>query len=95
MTMDRIEVEIKRLPGSEGLPLPGYMSDGASGMDLPAAVPEPVSIAPGAIELVPTGFAVAVPRGLRGPGAFAQRHGTQARCLRAEQPGHDRLGLPG
>lgn len=77
--MDRIEVEILRLPGSEGLPLPRYMSDGASGMDLPAAVPEPVNIAPGTIELVPTGFAVAVPRGyeaqVRSRSGMALKHG--------------------
>ncbi len=77
--MDRIEVEIVRLPGSEGLPLPRYMSGGASGLDLPAAVPAPVTIAPGAIELVPTGFAIAVPEGyeaqVRSRSGMALRHG--------------------
>ena len=77
--MDRIEVEIVRLPASDGLPLPRYMSDGASGMDLPAAVPEPVTVEPGAIELVPTGFAVAVPVGyeaqVRSRSGMALKHG--------------------
>ena len=77
--MDRIEVEIQRLPNSDGLPLPRYMSDGAAGMDLPAAVDAPLSIAPGAVELVPTGFAVAVPRGyeaqVRSRSGMALRHG--------------------
>ena len=77
--MDRIEVEIARLPGSEGLELPRYMSDGASGMDLPAAVPESIAIAPGAIELVPSGFAVAVPHGyeaqVRSRSGMALKHG--------------------
>jgi len=55
------------------------MSGGASGLDLPAAVPAPVTIAPGAIELVPTGFAIAVPEGyeaqVRSRSGMALRHG--------------------
>ncbi|RLB43655.1 MAG: dUTP diphosphatase, partial [Deltaproteobacteria bacterium] len=31
-----VEVLIRRLPGSEGLPLPRYESEGSSGMDLRA-----------------------------------------------------------
>ncbi len=77
--MDRIEIEIVRLPGSEGLPLPRSMSSGAAGLDLPAAVAEPVTIAPGAIELVPTGFAIAVPEGyeaqVRSRSGMALKHG--------------------
>ncbi len=77
--MDRIEVEIVRLPGSEGLPLPRCMSSGAAGLDLPAAVPVPVTIAPGAIELIPTGFAIAVPEGyeaqVRSRSGMALKHG--------------------
>ncbi len=77
--MDRIEVEILRLSGSEGLPLPRRMSSGASGLDLPAAVPTSVTIAPGSIELVPTGFAIAVPEGyeaqVRSRSGLAFRHG--------------------
>ena len=77
--MDRIEVGILRLPGSEGLPLPRYMSDGAAGMDLAAAVLEPVTVGPGAIALVPTGFAVAVPAGyeaqVRSRSGMALKHG--------------------
>jgi dUTP pyrophosphatase len=77
--MDRVKIEIIRLPGSEGLPLPRYMSDGAAGMDLPAAVTEPLTIDPGAVKLVPTGFAVAVPEGLeaqvRSRSGLALKHG--------------------
>ena len=64
--VDRVEVEIVRLPGSEGLPLPRCMGGGAAGVDLPAAVDEPLVVAPGSIELVPTGFAVALPEGHEG-----------------------------
>ena len=77
--MDRVEVEIVRLPGSEGLPLPRCMSSGAAGLDLPAAVAVPVTIAPGAIKLVPTGFAIAVPEGyeaqVRSRSGMALKHG--------------------
>ena len=56
-----ISVAFKRLPGNDDLPLPAYASAGAAGFDLRAAAD--ISIAPGAIALVPTGFAVAVPAG--------------------------------
>lgn len=77
--MERIEIEIMRLPGSEGLPLPARMSEGAAGMDLCAAVEEPLVVAPGSVGLVPTGFAVAVPAGyeaqVRSRSGLALRHG--------------------
>ncbi|MDW7771540.1 MAG: dUTP diphosphatase [Desulfobulbaceae bacterium] len=47
--------------GSGDLQLPHYASELAAGMDVAAAVPEPVSIDPGEIKLIPTGFAVALP----------------------------------
>jgi dUTP pyrophosphatase len=42
---------------------PSYQSAGAAGMDVAAAVDKEVVIEPGAIVLVPTGFAVAIPAG--------------------------------
>ena len=42
------------------IPLPRYMTPGSSGMDIPAAVPEAVTVMPGDIVLIPTGFAAAV-----------------------------------
>jgi dUTP pyrophosphatase len=60
---DTVEIEIMRLPGGEDLPLPRYMSAGAAGMDLCAAVREPLVIEAGEAKLVPTGFAVSVPDG--------------------------------
>ncbi len=66
--MSRVDVEIMRLPHGAGLPLPAIKSEGAAGLDLPAAVPagSPVTLAPGARALVPTGFAVALPIGYEG-----------------------------
>ncbi|HZT76113.1 MAG TPA: dUTP diphosphatase [Vicinamibacterales bacterium] len=74
-----IEVDIKRLPSAEDLPLPAYMTAGAAGMDLHAAVEADVVIEPGAIVLVPTGFAIAIPDGfeaqVRPRSGLAVKHG--------------------
>ena len=58
-----VRVAIKRLPEGEGLPLPMYMSELASGADLCAAVEDELTLAPGARALVPTGFSIALPCG--------------------------------
>ncbi len=58
-----IPVAVKRLPHSAGLPLPSYATTGAAGIDLLAAVGDPVVIPPGGRVLIPTGLAVAVPPG--------------------------------
>ncbi|MEI7598588.1 MAG: dUTP diphosphatase [Aestuariivirga sp.] len=54
-------VEIKRLPNNDNLPLPGYETAGAAGMDLRAA--ESLTLKPGARHLVPTGLSIALPQG--------------------------------
>jgi len=46
------------------VPLPAYARPGDAGLDLCAA--EPVTLAPGARALVPTGIAVAIPPGYAG-----------------------------
>jgi dUTP pyrophosphatase len=58
-----IPVQVKRLPHSEGLALPSYATAGAAGMDLLAAIQTPLTLAPGARTLVPTGLAIALPAG--------------------------------
>ncbi|MBX3489862.1 MAG: dUTP diphosphatase [Parvibaculum sp.] len=60
-----IDVRVQRLAHAEGLPLPRYETAGAAGMDLIAALPEdqPLTLAPGARALVPTGLAIALPQG--------------------------------
>lgn len=57
-------LRIKRLPHADGLPLPGYETTGAAGMDLRAAVPQdaPVILAPGQRMLVPTGLVIELPK---------------------------------
>lgn len=58
-------IPIKRLPHSEGLPLPAYETPLAAGMDLRAAVGEgePMTIRPMGRAMVPTGLSFAVPAG--------------------------------
>ena len=78
---DIIEVRIQRLPHGAGLALPSYQTTGSAGMDLAAAVAEdaPLSLAPGARALVPTGLAFAIPHGfelqLRPRSGLAHKHG--------------------
>ena len=56
-------IHVVRLPHAHGLDLPSYATPGAAGMDLLAAVSAPVTIAPGARALIPTGLRIAVPVG--------------------------------
>src|SRR6476659_9145547 len=76
-----VEVLVQRLPHYEDLALPSYQSATAAGLDLLAAVPSaaPVTIAPGARALVPTGLAIALPEGyeaqVRPRSGLAARHG--------------------
>ncbi len=60
-----VRIAVQRLAHGEGLGLPRYETEGAAGMDLLAALPEaePLTLAPGARALVPTGLAIALPRG--------------------------------
>jgi dUTP pyrophosphatase len=58
-----VRVGFRRLPEGEGLPLPAYMSAGAAGADVFAAVASELTLAPGARALVPAGFSLAIPAG--------------------------------
>jgi dUTP pyrophosphatase len=46
--------------------MPAYMSQHAAGLDLPAALEAPLTVEPGAIVMVPTGLALAIPPGFEG-----------------------------
>ncbi len=76
-----IEIELKRLPHGEGLPLPAYATEHAAGLDVVAA--EDVTLAPGARHAVATGFAIAIPEGyevqVRPRSGLALKHGVT--CL--------------
>ena len=75
----RVTLKLRRLPHADDLPLPTYMTAGAAGMDLHAAVNDDLRLEPGAIALVPTGFEVAIPDGYEGQvrprSGLAVKHG--------------------
>lgn len=77
MTPDAPLLRIKRL--RDEVELPEYQSEHAAGLDLHAAVERAVEIAPGAIAMIPCGFAMAIPRGyeaqVRPRSGLASRHG--------------------
>jgi len=81
MSDGETDVQIVRLPHGADLPLPAYQSAQAAGLDLLAAVPAdaPVTLAPGARALIPTGIAIALPSGVeaqvRPRSGLAARHG--------------------
>lgn len=64
--MSEVKVEVQRLAHGQGLDLPVYMTAQAAGLDLPAAIDEPLTMAPGEIALLPTGFCLAIPPGYEG-----------------------------
>jgi dUTP pyrophosphatase len=76
---DAISVSITRLPHGADLPLPAYATTGSAGLDLLAAVAEPVTLAPGRRVLIPTGIAIALPPGheaqVRPRSGLALKHG--------------------
>lgn len=77
--MSAVVVPIRRLPHGADLPLPAYATPSAAGMDLLAALAEPVTLAPGERRLVPSGIALALPEGfeaqVRPRSGLALRHG--------------------
>lgn len=62
-----------------GHPLPEYETHGSAGMDVRAAITEPVTLAPGERMLVPTGLRVQLPEGyelqVRPRSGLALKHG--------------------
>lgn len=74
-----VRVEVRRLPHGADLPLPAYKTELAAGLDLRAAIDTALEIAPGRRALVPTGLAIALPRGyeaqVRPRSGLALEHG--------------------
>ena len=75
--MPSIQIELKRSPHGEGLPLPSYASQHAAGLDVVAA--ENLILPPGGRHAVATGFAIAIPHGyevqVRPRSGLALKHG--------------------
>lgn len=77
---ESVVIPISRVrEGFADLPLPAYQTDGSAGMDLPAALDEPLRLEPGGFALVPTGLAIALPVGYEGQvrprSGLAVKHG--------------------
>jgi dUTP pyrophosphatase len=74
-----VRVLVQRLPHGQGLPLPGYATPGSAGLDLLAALAEPMVIEPARRAAVPTGIAIALPDGyeaqVRPRSGLALKHG--------------------
>jgi dUTP pyrophosphatase len=77
--MTALNIPVKRLAHAQGLPLPSHATSGAAGMDLAAAIDEPLEIAPRTRALVPTGLIMAIPHGFEGQvrprSGLAWKHG--------------------
>ena len=80
--MDPVVLKLMRVAGSDmSIPLPTYETPGAAGADMRANFPDGKAhaIAPGARALIPTGLAMAIPRGfevqLRPRSGLALKHG--------------------
>jgi dUTP pyrophosphatase len=64
---EKLIIKFKRLSDKfNDIPLPEYSTEGSSGMDLRAAVEEPITIKPFETCLIPTNLAVEIPRGYEG-----------------------------
>jgi dUTP pyrophosphatase len=76
----QLEIKFKRLNGKfKSIPLPSYATAGSAGMDIYAALDEPMKISKGKIELVPTNLSVEIPEGyeiqVRPRSGLAAKHG--------------------
>ncbi len=63
MGIPKIEVVLTQHTHAEGLPLPRYMTESASGMDLVAAIDIDRTLQPLDRHLIPTGLTIALPVG--------------------------------
>ena len=61
--VERVEIEIVRLPHGHGLALPDYATAAAAGADLLAAIDQDIELASLERRIVPTGISIALPVG--------------------------------
>ena len=77
--MNKITVKFQRLTHAKDLALPSYATKGAAGMDIAAAIDQPICIQPRTIMAIPTGFAIELPAGyeaqIRPRSGLALKHG--------------------
>lgn len=74
-----LTIELKKLDNFKDLGLPAYETNLAAGVDLRAAISEPLVLASGARSLIATGLAMALPAGyeaqIRPRSGLAYKHG--------------------
>lgn len=74
-----VTIAIRRLPHGADLPLPTYATSGSAGVDLMAAIDQPVVLEPGGRAGVATGIAIGLPRDyeaqVRPRSGLAMKHG--------------------
>lgn len=75
-----LTVRVMRISDNDAdIPLPEYMTSGSSGMDLRAAVREPVLLSPMKFISIPTGIKISLPEGfeaqIRPRSGLAAKHG--------------------
>ncbi len=74
-----MKIAFKKLEHATDLELPSYESEYAAGMDIRAALEEPVTLEPGERTLIPTGLKMALPKGyeaqIRPRSGLAYRNG--------------------
>lgn len=56
--MQKLQLKVLDPRIGNEFPLPAYATDGSAGMDLRAMLEEPLDLAPGKTELIPTGIAI-------------------------------------
>ncbi len=86
---------------SSDLPLPAYHSDLAAGLDVAAAIDGEITLAPGEIKVIPSGFSLTIPEGhevqIRPRSGLAIKHGitvvNSPGTIDADYRGEVRIGL--
>ena len=76
---DTVYIPVIQMDHAKGLPLPVYGTAHAAGCDVVAAVDAPMTLAPGAYAIVPTGLCIELPAGyelqVRARSGLAAKHG--------------------
>ena len=78
--VEEITVKFKRLSEEfNNIPLPSYSTSGSAGMDIRAAVKEPMKLKPMEVEMIATNLSVEIPEGfeiqVRPRSGLAAKHG--------------------
>jgi dUTP pyrophosphatase len=78
--IDVITIKFKRLSEEfNNIPLPSYSTSGSAGMDIRAAIKEPMNLKPTEVEMIATNLSVEIPEGfeiqVRPRSGLAAKHG--------------------